>query len=113
MGIGRVGDKILNSRGLGFRSLAIGSLIGWGGVLFAKEEEFASKITERLCRYASGLFKVKPENLTSIDCEVLAVTNALKSFSLFLSGKYFAIRTDCQAIVAHINSKDHSKSLSS
>ena len=68
------------------------SEIGWGAILKQKPYKYSPKIEEKICRYASGKYKLKATNNT--DREILAVINAINAFKLCLGFKKFTIRTD-------------------
>lgn len=78
---------------------------GWGAILLCKPNKYSDKKTERVCRYASGKFKVKVES--AIEAELCGVIEALNNFRLFLIGKSeFTLRTDCEAIVSFQGKKN-------
>jgi hypothetical protein len=54
--------------------------------------KYSSKIEEKICRYASGSYKLKKINNT--DREILAIIHALNAFRLYLGFKEFTVRTD-------------------
>ena len=72
--------------------------LGWGAVLYCKPDKYSPKDSERMCRYASGLFKIKITAAT--EAEVWGVIEALHAFRLFVVSKPFTIRTDCEAMVS-------------
>jgi deoxyuridine 5'-triphosphate nucleotidohydrolase len=76
-----------------------GSFEGWGAVLKAKPHKYSEAKEEKICGYSSGKYKERG-NMSSIDCELLAVIYALNSFKLSILGKpEIELRTDCEAIV--------------
>ena len=67
------------------------SISGWGAILKQKPNKYSPESEERICRYASGTYKLKTVNNT--DREILGVIHALNSFRLYLGFKEFTIRT--------------------
>jgi hypothetical protein len=61
------------------------SKVGWGAILKQKPNKYSPKADEKICRYASGSYKLKTVN--NIDREILAVVNAINAFSLYLGFK--------------------------
>ena len=47
------------------------SISGWGAILKQKPNKYSPKVEEKICRYASGSYKLKTINNT--DREILAV----------------------------------------
>jgi len=84
------------------------SEIGWGAILKQKPNKYSPKTEERICRYASGKYKLKAINNT--DREILAVINAINAFRLYLGFKEFTVRTDCEAICKYYNKINSKKS---
>ena len=84
------------------------SEIGWGAILKQKPNKYSPKTEERICRYASGKYKLKAINNT--DREILAVINAINAFRLYLGFKEFTVRTDCEAICKYHNKVNSKKS---
>ena len=84
------------------------SKIGWGAILKQKPNKYSSKTEEKICRYASGSYKLKTVN--NIDREILAVVNAINAFRLYLGFKEFTVRTDCEAICKYYNQINSKKS---
>ncbi|RCV33205.1 hypothetical protein SETIT_7G064300v2 [Setaria italica] len=84
------------------------SEIGWGAILKQKPHKYSPKTEEKICRYASGKYKLKAINNT--DREILAVINALNAFILYLGFKEFTVRTDCKAICRYYNKINSKKS---
>ncbi|KAG2621016.1 hypothetical protein PVAP13_3NG192263, partial [Panicum virgatum] len=84
------------------------SKIGWGAILKQKPNKYSFKTEEKICRYASGTYKLKTVNNT--DREILAVINAINSFRLYLGFKEFTVRTDCEAICKYHNQINSKKS---
>ena len=84
------------------------SISGWGAILKQKPNKYSAKSEERICRYASGTYKLKTVNNT--DREILAVIHALNSFRLYLGFKEFTVRTDCEAICCYYNQINSKKS---
>ena len=84
------------------------SISGWGAILKQKPNKYSPKSEERICRYASGTYKLKTVNNT--DREILAVIHALNSFRLYLGFKEFTVRTDCEAICRYYNQINSKKS---
>jgi len=82
------------------------SEIGWGAILKQKPNKYSPKTEERICRYASGKYKLKAINNT--DREILAVINAINAFNLGF--KEFIVRTDCEAICKYYNKVNSKKS---
>uniref|UniRef100_K3ZER5 Reverse transcriptase RNase H-like domain-containing protein n=1 Tax=Setaria italica TaxID=4555 RepID=K3ZER5_SETIT len=70
-------------------------------ILKQKPHKYFPKIEEKICRYASGKYKLKAINNT--DREILAVINAINAFTLYLGFKEFTVRTDCEAICRYYN----------
>ena len=79
-----------------------------GAILKQKPNKYSPKSEERICRYASGTYKLKTVNNT--DREILGVIHALNSFRLYLGFKEFTIRTDCEAICRYYNQINSKKS---
>ncbi|XBH80057.1 hypothetical protein VPH35_105882 [Triticum aestivum] len=77
------------------------SKVGWGAILKQKPNKYSPKADEKICRYASGSYKLKTVN--NIDREILAVVNAINAFRLYLGFKEFTVRTDCEAICRYYN----------
>uniref|UniRef100_A0A453LC63 Reverse transcriptase domain-containing protein n=1 Tax=Aegilops tauschii subsp. strangulata TaxID=200361 RepID=A0A453LC63_AEGTS len=77
------------------------SKVGWGAILKQKPNKYSPKADEKICRYASGSYKLKTIN--NIDREILAVVNAINAFRLYLGFKEFTVRTDCEAICRYYN----------
>ncbi|WVZ48793.1 hypothetical protein U9M48_000202 [Paspalum notatum var. saurae] len=80
-----------------------------GAILKQKSNKYSPKTEEKICRYASGSYKLKAVNNT--DREILAIINVINAFRLYLGFKEFMIRTDCEAIYRYykqINSKKSS-----
>ncbi|KAM3193886.1 hypothetical protein ACQJBY_070498 [Aegilops geniculata] len=77
------------------------SKVGWGAILKQKPNKYSPKADERICRYASGSYKLKTVN--NIDREILAVVNAINAFRLYLGFKEFTVRKDCEAICRYYN----------
>lgn len=65
-------------------------------LLKQKPHRYSQKIEEKLCRYASGKYKLKAINNT--DRKILAVINAINAFRLYIGFKEFTVRTDCEAL---------------
>ena len=84
------------------------SISGWGAILKQKPNKYSPESEERICRYASGTYKLKTVNNT--DREILAVIHALNSFRLYLGFKEFTVRTDCEAICRYYNQINSKKS---
>ena len=84
------------------------SISGWGAILKQKPNKYSPESEERICRYASGTYKLKTVNNT--DREILAVIHALNSFRLYLGFKEFTVRTDCEAICHYYNQINSKKS---
>ena len=84
------------------------SEIGWGAILKQKPHKYSPKTEEKICRYASGKYKLKTINNT--DREILAVINAINAFRLYLGFKEFTVRTDCEAICKYYNKVNSKKS---
>ncbi|KAG2657454.1 hypothetical protein PVAP13_1KG280231 [Panicum virgatum] len=84
------------------------SEIGWGAILKQKPNKYSPKTEEKICRYASGKYKLKAINNT--DREILAVINAINAFRLYLRFKEFTLRTDCEAICNYYNKVNSKKS---
>lgn len=84
------------------------SKLGWGAILKQKPNKYSPKTEEKICRYASGSYKLKTVNNT--DREILAVINAINSFRLYLGFKEFTVRTDCEAICRYYNQLNSKKS---
>ena len=84
------------------------SISGWGAILKQKPNKYSPESEERICRYASGTYKLKTVNNT--DIEILAVIHALNSFRLYLGFKEFTVRTDCEAICRYYNQINSKKS---
>jgi ribonuclease HI len=84
------------------------SELGWGAILKQKPHKYSSKLEEKICRYASGKYKLKAINNT--DREILAVINAINAFRLYLGFKEFTVRTDCEAICKYYNKVNSKKS---
>jgi len=73
-----------------------------------KTTQVLSKIRKKICRYASGKYKLKVINNT--DREILAVINAINAFRLYLGFKEFTVRTDCETICRYYNKVNSKKS---
>jgi ribonuclease HI len=84
------------------------SKVGWGAILKQKPNKYSTKSEEKICRYASGSYKLKIVNNT--DREILAVINAINAFRLYLGFKEFTVRTDCEAICKYHNQINSKKS---
>ena len=63
------------------------SKIGWGAILKQKPNKYSPKTEEKICRYASGKYKLNAINNT--DREVLVVINAINAFFLNISLNLF------------------------
>jgi ribonuclease HI len=81
---------------------------GCGAILKQKPNKYPPKSEEKICRYASGSYKLKTVNNT--DREILAIIHAINSFRLYLSFKEFTVRTDCEAICKYYNQINSKKS---
>jgi ribonuclease HI/predicted FMN-binding regulatory protein PaiB len=81
---------------------------GWGAILKQKPNKFSAKTEEKICRYASGSYKLKTVN--NIDREILAIVHAINAFRLYLGFKEFTVRTDCEAICRYYNQINSKKS---
>lgn len=84
------------------------SKVGWGAILKQKPNKYSPKAEEKICRYASGSYKLKTVN--NIDREILAVVHAIDAFRLYLGFKEFTVRTDCEAICRYYNQINSKKS---
>ncbi|XBH63856.1 hypothetical protein VPH35_117740 [Triticum aestivum] len=84
------------------------SNVGWGAILKQKPNKYSPKADEKICRYASGSYKLKTVN--NIDREILAVVNAINAFRLYLGFKEFTVRTDYEAICRYYNKINSKKS---
>ena len=84
------------------------SKVGWGAILKQKPNKYSAKAEEKICRYASGSYKLKTVN--NIDREILAVVHAINAFRLYLGFKEFTVRTDCEAICRYYNQINSKKS---
>ncbi|KAF2925652.1 hypothetical protein DAI22_06g068400 [Oryza sativa Japonica Group] len=84
------------------------SQLGWGAVLKQRPTKYSSKSEEKVCRYASGSYKLKTVGNT--DREILAIINAINAFRLYLGFKEFTVRTDCEAICRYYNQLNSKKS---
>ncbi|KAG2640020.1 hypothetical protein PVAP13_2KG075632 [Panicum virgatum] len=73
-----------------------------------KPHKYSPKTEEKICRYASGKYKLKTINNT--DREILAVINAINAFRLYLGFKEFTVRTNCEAICKYYNKVNSKKS---
>ncbi|KAG2640021.1 hypothetical protein PVAP13_2KG075648 [Panicum virgatum] len=73
-----------------------------------KPHKYSPKTEEKICRYASGKYKLKTIN--NIDREILVVINAINTFRLYLGLKEFTVRTDCEAICKYYNKVNSKKS---
>ncbi|KAG2655267.1 hypothetical protein PVAP13_1KG000176 [Panicum virgatum] len=82
--------------------------IRMGAILKQKPNKYSPKTEEKICRYASGKYKLKAINYT--DREILAVINAINVFRLYLGFKEFIVRTDCEAICIYYNKVNSKKS---
>ncbi|KAL6315244.1 hypothetical protein AAG906_000322 [Vitis piasezkii] len=86
---------------------------GWGAILLCKPNKYSDKKTERVCRYASGKFKVKVES--AIEAELCGVIEALNNFRLFLIGKRWVhfetaiVGNGLKPNFKHIKGKDNNK----
>ena len=81
---------------------------GWGAILKQRPTKFSAKSEEKICRYASGSYKLKTVNNT--DREIMAIINAINAFRLYLGFKEFTVRTDCEAICRYYNQLNSKKS---
>ena len=84
------------------------SQLGWGAILKQKPNKYSMKTDEKICRYASGSYRLKTVN--NIDREILAVVHAINAFRLYLGFKEFTVRTDCEAICRYHNQINSKKS---
>jgi ribonuclease HI len=84
------------------------SELGWGAILKQKSHKYSSKLEEKICRYASGKYKLKTINNTNR--EILADINAINAFRLYLEFKEFTVRTDCEAICKYYTKVNIKKS---
>ena len=84
------------------------SKVGWGAILKQKPNKYSAKTEEKICRYASGSYKLKTVN--NIDREILAVVHAINAFRLYLGFKEFTVRTDCEAVCKYYNQINSKKS---
>ncbi|KAG2565514.1 hypothetical protein PVAP13_7NG026851 [Panicum virgatum] len=82
--------------------------LGWGSILKQKTNKYSSKAEEKMCRYASGSYKLKDINNT--DREILVIINAINAFRLYLGFKEFTVRIDCEAICKYYNKINSKKS---
>ncbi|KAK1573522.1 hypothetical protein QYE76_017367, partial [Lolium multiflorum] len=82
---------------------------GWGAILKQKPNKFSAKTEEKICRYASGSYKLKTVN--NIDREILAIVHAINAFRLYLGFKEFTVRTDCEAICRYYNQINSKKKM--
>ena len=57
------------------------SKVGWGALLKQKPNKYSPKAGKKICRYASGSYKLKTIN--NIDREILAVVHAINAFRLY------------------------------
>jgi hypothetical protein len=83
------------------------SISGWEAILKQKLNKYSPKIEEKICKYASGTYKVKTVNNT--DREILTIIHGLNAFRLYLGFKEFTVRTDCEAICRYYNKKSSIK----
>lgn len=83
------------------------SELGWGAILKQKPHKYAPKSEKKICRYASGKYKLKVINNT--DREILAVIYVINDFKLYLGFKKFTVRTDCEAICRYYNKVNNKK----
>jgi ribonuclease HI len=81
---------------------------GWGAILKQKPNKYSPKSEEKICRYASGSYKLKIVNNTNR--EILAIIYAINSFWLYLGFKEFTVRIDCEAICKYYNQLNSKKS---
>nr|CAE02744.2 OSJNBa0006B20.7 [Oryza sativa Japonica Group]CAH67571.1 H0315A08.1 [Oryza sativa] len=81
---------------------------GWGAILKQRPTKFSAKSEEKICRYASGSYKLKTVNNT--DREIMAIINAINAFRLYLGFKEFTVITDCEAICRYYNQLNSKKS---
>jgi hypothetical protein len=70
--------------------------------------KYLPKSEEKICRYASGSYKLKAVNNT--DREILAIIHVINSFRLYLGFKEFTVMTDCEAICKYYNQINSKKS---
>jgi ribonuclease HI len=84
------------------------SQLGWGAVLKQRPTKYSSKSEEKVCRYASGSYKLRTVGNT--DREILAIINAINAFRLYLGFKEFTVRKDCEAICRYYNQLNSKKS---
>jgi hypothetical protein len=80
----------------------------WGAILKQKPNNYSPKSEEKICRYASGSYKLKTVNSTVR--EILAIIHTINSFRLYLCFKEFTIKTDCEAICKYYNQINNKKS---
>jgi hypothetical protein len=73
-----------------------------------KPNKYLSKSEEKICRYASGSYKLKIVNNTGR--EILAIIHTINSFRLYLDFKEFTVRTDCKVICKYYNQINSNKS---
>jgi hypothetical protein len=81
---------------------------GWGVILKQKPNKYSPKSEEKICRYASGSYKLKTVN--NIDREILVIIHVINSFRLYMGFKEFTVRTDCEAICKYYNQINSKKS---
>jgi ribonuclease HI len=79
-----------------------------GAILKQKPNKYSPKSEEKICRYASGSYKLKTVNNT--DREILAIIHAINSFRLYRGFKEFTVRTDYEAICKYYNQINSKKS---
>jgi len=84
------------------------SKVGWGAILKQKPNKYSPKAEEKICRYASGSYKLKTVN--NIDREILAVVHAINAFRLYLGFKEFTVRTYYEPICRYYNQINSKKS---
>jgi hypothetical protein len=63
----------------------VASKEGWGAILKQNPNKYSPKSEEKICRYASGGYKLKIVNNT--DREILVIIHAINSFRLYLGFK--------------------------
>lgn len=84
-----------------------GSMNGWGGICLWKKAKSDPRVTEQVCRYASGKFD-RPKS--TIDAEIYGVMNSLAKFRLYyIDKKEITFRTDSSAIVSFYNKSTEHK----
>jgi hypothetical protein len=81
---------------------------GCGVILKKKPNKYSPKSEEKICRYASGSYKLKIVNRTNR--EILAIIHTINSFRLYLGFKEFTVMIDCKAICKYYNQINSKKS---